>query len=74
MSLIVASRKSSALPGLLGRILNRLCKARPPRPRLRRVDIAEFSPHLQRDMGFLDGHRLPDRDDHRSGRDPDIAG
>lgn len=59
MNLIVASPKSTSFLGLASRILGYLSRVPMVLPRRRYVNIGEFSPHLQRDMGFLDGRRAP---------------
>jgi len=56
MNMIAAFQRQSLFQKLG---LVRLFKASTARPRPRYVNIGEFSPHLQRDMGFLDGHRTP---------------
>ena len=65
MNLIVTTPKQSSFPGLVGRLLARLSRTRPTRAKRRYVDISEFSPHLQRDMGFMDGHDAPGSEGRR---------
>ena len=55
MTLIVTSPKATSLLSQAGRLLGRLSSVRPILRKPRYVNIGEFSPHLQRDMGFLDG-------------------
>lgn len=51
--------KQQSLLKLAGAMAARFFKASPARTRARYVNIGEFSPHLQRDMGFMDGHGVP---------------
>ena len=55
MNMIAALPRQSLFGKLAGAILPRLFKASTTKARPRYVNIGEFSPHLQRDMGFLDG-------------------
>ena len=54
--MITIQGKTAAIPwrGTLGLLMREL--SRLPIRRRRYVDIRELSPHLQRDMGFLDGN------------------
>lgn len=69
MNVTVATPKQSSLPGLVGRFFARLSNARLPRRKPRYVNIGEFSTHLQRDMGFMDGHETPDFESGPDARD-----
>jgi hypothetical protein len=59
MNLTTVLPKQQSLLKLAGAALARLAKVPVRQPRPRYIDIGEFSPHLQRDMGFLDGHGTP---------------
>lgn len=61
MSPIVESPKSTSFLGLVGRMLGRLSRVPVIRSKPRHVNFDEFSPHLLRDMGLLDGYEAPGR-------------
>lgn len=69
MNLVVVFPKSRSFLRLVGRMLGRVSKVPAARPRRRYVNIGEFSPHLQRDMGFMDGHDVPRSGCGRDARD-----
>jgi len=56
---------------LFAKVLGTWIKAQPRERRIRYVGISEFSPHLKRDMGILDGHDTPHDSD--GFRPPNIA-
>jgi len=56
---------------LFTRVLGTWLTAQPRKHRIRYVGISEFSPHLKRDMGILDGHDTPQDSD--GFRRPNIA-
>jgi hypothetical protein len=55
MNVIAISPKWSSLLKLAGAMLVRLSKVAKPRPGPHYVKLDEFTAHLQRDMGILDG-------------------
>ena len=59
MNMIVASMKQSSFARLAGAMLGRLSRISKPRQRPLYVNVDEFTPHLQRDMGFLGGRGIP---------------
>lgn len=69
MNVIVTTPRQSSFLKRAGIMLHRLSKVSAVRPRPRYVNIGEFSAHLQRDMGFLDGHDTPSSRCDRDARD-----
>lgn len=69
MNMIAASQRQSAFVKFAGAVLARLSKVITARPGPRYVNIGEFSPHLQRDMGFLDGSGVSGTQSGRDARD-----
>ena len=69
MNMIAASQRQSLLVKLAGAVLSRLSRLSTARPGPRYVNIGEFSPHLQRDMGFLDGRGVSGAESGRDARD-----
>lgn len=59
MNLIAALPKQSSFSKPVEIILAGLCKFSLLRSRRRHVNLCEFSVHLQRDMGFVDGRGTP---------------
>ena len=59
MNVIVTTPRQPSILKRAAIVLGRLSKMRAVRARPRYVNIGEFSTHLQRDMGFLDGHAAP---------------
>ena len=59
MNLTIVSPKQQSFFKLAGAVLGRLFTTPMTRRGPRYVNIGEFTPHLQRDMGFLDGRRAP---------------
>lgn len=69
MNMIVTLPRQSFLRRLAGAI--GLFRAAGTRSGPRYVNIGEFSPHLQRDMGFLDGRAAPGAESGPGFRGPD---
>jgi hypothetical protein len=69
MNMIAASMKQSSFARLAGAMLGRLSRISTARPRPRYINIGEFSPHLQRDMGFLDGRGAESAESSLDARD-----
>jgi hypothetical protein len=69
MNMIAASQRQSSFVKLAGAVLSRLSRLSTGRPGPRYVNIGEFSPHLQRDMGFLDGSGVSGTQSGRDARD-----
>lgn len=69
MNMIAVLPKSTSLLKRAGAMLSRLSRAAKPQPRPRYVNIGEFTPHLQRDMGFLDGRGAVGTASSRDARD-----
>ena len=59
MNMIAASTKQSSFARFAGAALARLFRVVKPRQRTLYININEFTPHLQRDMGFSGGRSLP---------------
>ena len=59
MNMIAASMRQSSLAKLAGAMLGRLSRISKPRQGPLYVNMDEFTPHLQRDMGFLGGRGIP---------------
>ncbi|CAN7563910.1 hypothetical protein [Rhizobium sp. LjRoot254] len=69
MNMIAVSPKSSSILKLAGAMLGRLSKVSTARSRPRYVNIGEFTSHLQRDMGFLDGRGVSEAESSLDARD-----
>ncbi|MDB5553835.1 MAG: hypothetical protein JWL86_3819 [Rhizobium sp.] len=59
MNTIATSQRQSSFVKLAAAMLGRLAKVARPRPRTLYVNMDEFTPHLQRDMGFPGGRGMP---------------
>ncbi|UVC09298.1 hypothetical protein IHQ71_01310 [Rhizobium sp. TH2] len=59
MNMIAASVKQSPFAKLVGAMLGCLSRYSKPRQRPLYVNVDEFTPHLQRDMGFPGGRGIP---------------
>jgi hypothetical protein len=60
MNLTTVLPKHQSFFRLAGAMLARLARVPASRSGPRYMNIGEFSPHLQRDMGFLDGRGAPE--------------
>ena len=59
MNITAVSQRQSSFVKLAGAMLRRLSRISKPRQRPLYVNVDEFTPHLQRDMGFLGGRGIP---------------